>query len=257
MILYSAPSSYYSMIARFALLECGTTFHIRRMDIHLAKEQLSAWYLAINPSMTIPSLTEDGESWIDSRAILEKSASIAGNQWSDANPSLAPKIQGIVDAHYAISIERLTFGKAMIRFKPLHILFPRMLNRIIQKLEQSLPSSENPQAIERKIALNQTRLAYFTEGNLNQKLVEERATVSHYLSLLSVTPDQLLFGAQLSSADIVTAILCARLQMIGEFDLVKAAPDLLGWFTRMQARPSFKNADIWTRFQPWRILLRY
>jgi glutathione S-transferase len=40
MILYSSPSSYYSMIARLALLECGAAFDIRRMDIHIAKEQL-------------------------------------------------------------------------------------------------------------------------------------------------------------------------------------------------------------------------
>ena len=257
MILYSSPSSYYSMIARLALLECGATFNIRRMDIHIAKEQLSSWYLAINPAMTVPALTEENQSWIDSRTILEKATLIAGNQWYDADPSLAPHIQEIVDAHYAISIERLTFGKAMTRFKPLHILFPRMLKRIIQKLEASLPSSANPQATERKMALNQERIAYFTEGCLNQKLADERDTVRHYLNLLSISPDALLFGSKPSSADVVTAILCARLQMIGEFDLVKAFPALPGWFERMQARPSFKNADIWTRFQPWRILLRY
>lgn len=257
MILYSSPSSYYSMIARLALLECCTTFNIRRMDIHIAKEQLSPWYLAINPAMTVPALTDQKQSWTDSRTILEKAALIADNHWYDADPILAPQINEIVDAHYAISIERLTFGKAMTRFKPLHILFPRLLKRIIHNLEISLPTSTNPQATQRKIALNQERLTYFTEGDLNQKLAAERETVSQYFSLLSVSPDELLFGNKPSSADIVTAILCARLIMIGEFDLVKAFPALPAWFERMQARPSFKDADIWTRFQPWRILLRY
>lgn len=135
MILYSAPSSYYSMIARLALLECGATFNTRRMDIHLAKEQLSPWYLAINPAMTVPALIDENQSWTDSRAILEKSALIAGNQWYDADPSLAPHIQEIVDAHYAISIERLTFAKAMTRFKPLHILFPACLSELLITLK--------------------------------------------------------------------------------------------------------------------------
>ena len=59
MILYNAPSSYYSMIARYALFEAGLSFENRRMDIHLAKEQLSPWYRAINPKMTVPSLVKD------------------------------------------------------------------------------------------------------------------------------------------------------------------------------------------------------
>jgi len=257
MILYSSPPSYYSMIARLALQECGAKFNIRRMDIHIAKEQLSSWYLTINPAMTVPALTDNGHSWTDSRAILEKAASLASNQWCDADPGFATQIKEIVDAHYALSIEHLTFGKAMTRLPPLRIIFPRMLRRIIQKLEASLPSSTNPQATQRKIALNQERLAYFTEGDLYQKLIIERENISHYLSLLPIPSDGFLFGSIPGSSDIVTTILCARLQMIGEFDLVKPLPALSSWFERMQARPTFKRADIWTRFQPWRILLRY
>lgn len=257
MILYSAPSSYYSMIARLALLECGASFDIRRMDIHFAKDQLSSWYLAINPAMTVPALTDGDQAWTDSRTILEKAASIAGNQWYDADPELAPAIKHILDAHYSISIERLTFGKAMTRIWPLRVIFPRMLQRIIKKLEASKSTSANPEATQRKIILNQERIAYFTEGDLKQKLIGERDQVSHYLNQLSVPSNGLLFGSNPSSADIVTAILCARLQMIGELPLLESIPTLPGWFARISARPSFKQADIWTHFQPWRILLQY
>lgn len=257
MILYSSPPSYYSMIGRLALHECGAPFAIRRMDIHIAKEQLAPWYLAINPAMTVPTLTDDSQSWTDSRAILDKAASIAGDQWVDADPSLTPKIKHIVDAHYAISIEHLTFAKAMTKFKLLHSLFPRMLSRIVKKLEDELPTSSNPEAVQRKINLNNDRIAYFTKGDLNQKLIAERERISEYLRQLPFSSDEFLFGDKPSSADIVTTILCARLKMIGEFDLAKEFPELPSWFERMQTRPSFKEADIWTYFQPWRIVLKY
>lgn len=257
MILYSSPSSYYSMIARLALYESGASFNIRRMDIHLAKEQLSPWYLELNPAMTVPTLTDANESWTDSRTILLRAACIAGEQWYDADRALSTHIESIVDAHYAISIEHLTFVKAMIRFKMLRILFPRLLKRIIHQLEVALPSSTNPQATQNKILLNQERLAYFTEGSLSQKLDSERASVENYLRRLPTSPTPLLFGCKPCSADIVTTILCARLNMIGEGDSVKAIPALANWYSQMQTRPAFNKADIWTRFQPWRILLRY
>src|SRR4029079_18701002 len=129
----------------------------------------SPWYLAINPAMTVPSLTTDNQTWTDSRSILDESALIADQQWCDSDSGLAPKIKSIVDAHYAISIEHLTFGKAMTRFAPLRTVFPHILRRIIRKLESSLSSSDNPQALQNKIALNQQRLAFFTEGDLSKK----------------------------------------------------------------------------------------
>lgn len=257
MILYSAPSSYYSMIARLALLESNANFTIHRMDIHLAKDQLSPWYLAINPAMTVPALTDNQQKWTDSRTILNHAASLAGDKWYDADKGLVPHIETIVDAHYKLSIERLTFTKAMSRFRPLKILFPRMLHNIIRKLEKELPTSTDPLATEQKIKLNQTRLAYFTEGNLADKLIEQREAIHQYLEKLPTPSNALLFGDKISSADIVTAILFGRLQMINEDDLISSSPSLFDWFNRIQTRNAFKQADIWTHFQPWRIIFKY
>jgi glutathione S-transferase len=39
--LYHAPSSYYSMVARLALLEADVSFESQRMDIHPRKDQLT------------------------------------------------------------------------------------------------------------------------------------------------------------------------------------------------------------------------
>ena len=86
----------------------------------------------------------------------------------------------------------------------------------------------------------------------------ERKRVSTYLNQLP-NPSHFLFGDKPSSADIVTAVLFGRLKMIGEYSLVTNdanGASLDQWFSRMQQQVAFQQADIWLRFQWWRILLR-
>ena len=254
MILYSASSSYYSMIGRYALLEAGLPFELRRMDIHLAKEQLSSWYMKINPAMTVPALVDKDQIWADSQDILKFAATQAGDQWMDSDADKTARIEQLVRDHYSITIERLTFGKALSSIAPLRFIALRMIRNAIHSLEAQLPTSSDKTALEAKINLNQQRLAYFTEGNLADKLEVERNNVRSFLEKLP-SPETFLFGDKISSVDIVTVVLFGRLKMIGEYQLVQSS-ELIDWFKRMQLRPAYKKADIWTYFQPWRIALK-
>lgn len=253
MILYNASSSYFSMIARYALLEAGVVFENRLMDIHIAKEQLSPWYLAINPAMTVPSLTDGLQSWLDSRAILAYAATAAADNWLDADAALRPCIREIVQAHYLISVERFTFGKALVSIPPLRLIVPMMLRNIIKKLETDLTTSSNPIATQAKIDINSKRLAYFTTGNRLDKLDIERDKIKDFLSTLP-SPGLFLLGEKPSAADILLVVLLGRLKMIGEYSLVPQKSELARWFLHMQTRQAYKEADIWTNFNPFRIL---
>jgi len=255
MILYHASSSYYSMIARLALLSAKIPSTYRRMDIHLAKEQLSDWYLKINPHMTVPALVDGTQTLTDSRDILKYAAQLAGEQWMDSDSAVTQSIENIVAGHYAIPIEKLTFGKALFSIPPLRLIVPKMLRGIIHKLEAELAGSPDPVALTKKININRERLAYFTEGKLVDKLEIERAHIRKFLKILPAS-SAMLFGENTSSADVVTAVLLGRLKMVGEYGLVDLDSPLDQWFTRVQATPSFKQADLWLRFQPWRIVLK-
>jgi len=68
-----------------------------------------------------------------------------------------------------------------------------------------------------------------------------------------VSPDQWLFGARISRADVVLAVLIARLVMVEEWALVQR-DDLRQWWIRYQRRPAFAAAEIWTRFRRGRFL---
>lgn len=254
MILYNASSSYYSMIARYALYEADLPFENRRMDIHVSKEQLSAWYMAINPKMTVPSLVNGKDILIDSQDILKYVATTQGSQWLDSEEDAGLQVQQIIYAHYNLTIERLTFGKALISIAPLRFIVSRTLTKIIKKLEEELATSTNKEALRAKIALNTQRLTFFNKGDLEDKLEFERKSIQLFLDKLP-SPKEFLVGNKLSSADIVTVVLFGRLKMIHEYDLVQS-PELIAWFKRMQARPAYKKADIWTYFQPWRILFK-
>lgn len=254
MILYNAPSSYYSMIGRYALCEAEIPFENKRMDIHFSKDQLTSWYMALNPQMTVPILVDNTTVLTSSQDILTYAAQQAGHQWMDSNEELSLTIQQLVHAHYNITIERLTFSKALCNTPWLGFIVRHMLRRCIKKLEAELTTTTNKTALEAKIELNQQRLRFFTEGNLKQKLALEKNSVLDYLAKLP-QPQQFLFGDKISSVDIVTVVLIARLQMIGEYDLIKS-PELITWFEHMQQRANYKKADIWTGFQPWRLILK-
>jgi hypothetical protein len=130
-----------------------------------------------------------------------------------------------------------------------------MLRGVIHKLEAELSSSPDPLALTKKININRERLAYFTEGNLADKVQIERIHIRNFVNSLPAS-SAMLFGAQTSSADVVTAVLLGRLKMIGEYGLVDHGSPLDQYFARMQANNAFKQADIWMRFQPWRIVLK-
>lgn len=255
MLLYNAPSSYYSMVARLALLEANVSFENRRMDIHVAKEQLSSWYRALNPNMTVPTLVDGKNVFTDSRDILRFARTKAGDTWADAESVHQPNIAKIVDAFYEIPIEDLTFGKAMIKFPLLRFVFPKILGGIVKKLRAELSACPDPDAVLAKIALNEKRIAYFTQGCLLDKLNAERHRISDFLRTLP-DPSPNLFGDKTSSADVVCCVLLGRLKMAGEYGLMKSFPSLDAWFSRVEGTDNFLKADIWTKFRLSRVLLR-
>jgi len=248
--LFHAAPSYYSMVARLALAEARVSTVSRLLDIHFAKQQLSPAYRQLNPHMTVPTLRGPDLLLTDSSEILAFAARQAGEQWADADPSRQSGIAEAVQGHYRVSIETLTFSKLLSSrpwFKPAVV---KVLSGVVRRLErQAQHCPEQAEVLRAKAAQNRERLAIFTQAPIHQVLSDQRQQVAAYLaSLPPVVAGGWLFGRQLSSADVVLAVLCARLEMAGELALL-SRPDLQGWWQRMQQRPAFAEADVWTRFQ--------
>ena len=48
--------SYYSQVVRLVLEEEGVTYRSREFDIHTEQEQMTEWYIKINPNAVVPTL---------------------------------------------------------------------------------------------------------------------------------------------------------------------------------------------------------
>jgi len=248
--LFHAAPSYYSMVARLAMAEAGVESTSRLLDIHLAKQQLSDAYRQLNPHMTVPTLRGPGLLLTDSAEILAFCARQAGDAWLDADASLAPAIGQVVADHYAISIETLTFSKLLVA-KPLLLpVVKRVLGGLSRSLEaRAAQAADGGGSLRAKAQQDRQRLATFSEAPLARTLAAMREQVQGYLrGLPAPAAGAGLFGDCLSSADIVVAVLLARLSMAGELPLLERE-DLRQWWHHFQARPGFQAADIWTRFQ--------
>lgn len=248
--LFHAAPSYYSMVARLALAEAQIPYTSRLLDIHLAKQQFNPIYRTLNPHMTVPTLRGPGLLLSDSADILRYAAEHAAVPWADADPQLQSRIQAAVDGHYAISIENLTFSKLLASKPWLKPLISTVLSGLVQKLEhQQGESPAETEALRAKAEQDRQRLATFTGAPASETLAAMRAQVSTYLDgLPAPQPSGWLLGDRISRADVVVAVLCARLAMAGELELLHR-PDLQQWWQRIQQRPAFVAADIWTRFQ--------
>jgi glutathione S-transferase len=247
--LFHAAPSYYSMVARLALAEAQVPYTSCLLDIHLAKQQFGAAYRQLNPHMTVPTLRGPDLLLTDSADILRYAAQQAGPAWADAEPPLQAAIQKAVDGHYAISIETLTFSKLLASKPWLQPLLTRVLSGLVQRLEQqAADSAADAAALRAKAAQNRQRLTTLTATPASQTLAAMRQQVSAYLnSLPAPQPSGWLFGERISRADVVLAVLCGRLAMAGELELLQRR-DLQHWWQRIQQRPAFAAADIWTRF---------
>lgn len=248
--LFHAAPSYYSMVARLALAEAGVHYRSHLIDIHLAKQQLSDAYRRLNPQMTVPTLRGEGLLLTDSREILQWAADRAAHTWMDAQPALLGPIEAVVAGHYAISIEDLTFGKALLTNPLLARLVPRVLAGLAKGLERrAAGAADGGSSLRAKAQQNRQRLAYFSQGSQAEKLDRVRQQVRDFCHALPpADPGQGLFGSSLSRADVVVAVLLARLEMIGETALQERA-DLSRWWAWLQQRPGFQRADVWTRFR--------
>ena len=275
--LYHAASSYYSMVARYSLALSGIDYQSHLLDIHKKREQLQDWYVAINPAMTVPTLVTDDKTYTSSTAIvqfaieqrpqcwIESTASSPTNTTSTTSTTVRRDISALVDSHDAFAVERLTFNALMKKLPPLRWLFPKMLQKICDGLAQEIEQGRsnaadvsaaiNIEALQAKLALNQSRLAYFTGEPLGVRQERQIALAQTFVRGFGQAPrGPWLFGDQPSHADVVFIVFLARLRMVGLLEPVQVPEAFVDWLEQKTQTQAFKNADVWVKLQPLRLM---
>jgi ganglioside-induced differentiation-associated protein 1 len=125
--LYHALSSYYSMIARLALIEGGIAYESVVIDIHLKMVQQQPDYVRLNRNMTVLTLVLPD-------CILDQSRDIAEYALGVSEATLDGATKAWLDLHYDYPVEQLTFGGLLARNPMARIVIPKRLEAVRRRL---------------------------------------------------------------------------------------------------------------------------
>jgi tetrachloro-p-hydroquinone reductive dehalogenase len=249
--LYHAPSSYYSMIARFALAENGVAYRPVFVDIHRRLDQLAPDYVRLNPGMTTPTLVAPGRVLTESRDIAEFAYGFGPGETD-------PETRAWLDLHYAFPIEELTFGRLLARNGLARLIVPRRLAAARRRsVALAAAHPDLAKLYERRADVYASRLLGF-DPHLIAALAERRsqeaiALIDRLDAALSDGRETLV-GSRFGLADVVWAVFLARMELSGLGAEIPKRPAVARYWSASRARPGFALADIWTRLKFERLL---
>jgi ganglioside-induced differentiation-associated protein 1 len=249
--LYHAPSSYYSMIARLALVEAGEPFVSVPMDIHRKKEQLEPAYARKNPNLTVPTFELDGTVLTESRDILFHALAPKGHPADDS-------VRAWVDRHYGFPIEDLTIGW-LLKWNPLaRAAVPRQLAAVEQKLralaDEHADLAEHYRARAEVFA---ARVRTFDAKEVAALFADrEKTALGHLDALEAALADgrPTLVPPAYGAADVVWTAFLARLRFIRRGAEIARRPSLARYAESMFSRSSTKTADLWLSINPLKLV---
>jgi glutathione S-transferase len=249
--LHHTASSYYSMIARLALVERGIPFTSVRVDIHRKKQQLAPDYARLNPNLTVPTLELDGR-------VLSQSRDILLFAFGADHAPLDGATQGWLDRHYAFPVDELTFGW-LLSWNPLaRPLVLKSLRATEARLrELAIEHPDLADVYERRAEVFAERVATFDPQGVVAMFGERQRAAWELLDALDEALGdgrETLVPGGYGPADVVSTVFLARMGFV-RFDAEIARRAHLARYTRaVKARPSFREADVWDRLSALKLL---
>jgi glutathione S-transferase len=226
--LYNTSVSTCSQKVRLALAEKGLAFVDRQVSLK-DNEQLSDWYLALNPNGVVPTLVHDGKPVIDSSVI---------NEYLDEvfpQTPLSPS-----DAHERA---RMRAWRQYIDEVPTHaIRIPSFNAFIVPQWGKDKRWTETRLAKSplRKSQYRRLGPAGYPKEDVDDALEKLRQSVERIDA--SLKDGAWLAGAQFTLADIGMIPNIVRLSDLRLEHLWRDFPRVAQWFERVQQRPSFDKA---------------
>lgn len=249
--LHHTPSSYYSAIARLALVERGVPFESVSVDIHRRMQQLAPDYARLNPNLTVPTLEASGRVLSQSRDILLFAFDTTEAALDDATRSW-------LDRHYAFPVDELTFGW-LLSWNPLaRSAVGRSLSATEKRLRRLADEhADLADVYRRRAEVFAERVKTFDPEGVVAMFGERKRAA---FELLDALDDALADGRETlvsgghGPADVVWTVFLARMGFV-RFDAEIAKRGHLARYAKaVKARPSFREADVWDRLSPLKLL---
>jgi glutathione S-transferase len=226
--LYNTSVSTCSQKVRLALAEKDLEFTDRQVSLR-NNEQLSDWYLKLNPNGVVPTLVHDGRAVIDSSVINEYL------EESFPEVPLLPREPWLR--------ARAREWRQYIDEVPTHAIRIPSFNAFIVPQwgkDRTWAATRQEKAPLRKSLYKRLGPDGYPKEDLDDAMEKLRQTVERMDASLKEGP--WLAGGQFTLADISMTPNMVRLYDLGRTDLWKDLPQVVDWFERVQRRPSFARA---------------
>lgn len=255
-VLYHAAPSFFSQIARLALVEKGIEFTGREVDILMRMDHISPEYVKIHPDMTVPALVCGGTIVPGSDQIL--------SYLEQHHPQ--PTLMGLqsdeiveterwLELFYSFPIEELTFSSFFQRLPLMKMAFKWKIGSVIRRLEQLSERNPDHKAdFLRKADHMRSRKAILLASETYMKSITKLEEVLKAIDENLDSGGPWISGSRYSYADVFATCFLARVAMVGKAEAFLGRPNLELYWNRVKDRPSFEAANIWDRFQPKQFL---
>jgi glutathione S-transferase len=227
--LYHHKMSTCSQKVRLTLAEKGLGFEERLVALE-RDEQISDWYLKVNPNGVVPTLDHDGGIVVDSSVINEYLEDVF------PEPPLRPRA--------ALLCARMRAWRQFIDEVPTHAIRYPTFNAVIARNYAGMSQDEFERLADRRpirkhLFLKMGRSG-FSQREIDNSLEQLRRTL---LRMDRSLHDGLwLAGEMFTLADISVTPTIVRMEDLGLDHLWCDLPAISRWYEKVQSRPSFPAA---------------
>ena len=227
--LYTYPQSTCSQKVRLALAEKALPHESRHVALDRG-EQVSDWYLAINPNAVAPTLVHDGTPILDSSVITEYLEDVF------PTPPLRPAEPK--------ALAHMRAWRAFIDEVPTPAIRPPSFNAFIVQGFAHMDEDAFAHAAERR-PLRKHFYQRMTRHGFDAQAIREaeeklRLTLERMDRALANGP--WVCGEMFTLADISLTPTLVRMEDLGMAAMWDDLPRVADWYARIQARPSFATA---------------
>lgn len=227
--LYHHKMSTCSQKVRLALAEKGLSFEGRLIALE-QDEQLSDWYLRINPNGVVPTLEHDGNLIVDSTVITEYLEDVfPETPLRPRDPVLCATMRAwrqFIDEVPTHAIRYPTFNAVIARN------YAAMSEEAFYRLSDRRP-------LRKHLFLKMGRNG-FSQQEIDNALEQLSRTLLRMDKSLQKSP--WLAGDMFTLADISVTPTLVRLEDLGLAGMWSELPRIADWYGRIQQRPSFAAA---------------
>ncbi len=227
--LYHHKMSTCSQKVRLALAEKALAFEEHLIALE-KDEQLSEWYLRINPNGVVPTLEHDGNLVVDSTVITE--------YLEDVFPEtpLRPRDP--------VRCATMRAWRQFIDEVPTHAIRYPTFNAVIARHYAGMSEEEfyrlsDRRPLRKHLFLKMGRSG-FRQQEIDNAMEQLRRTLMRMDKALQHGP--WLAGEMYTLADISITPTIVRLEDLGMAGMWSALPRIADWYGRIQARPAFPVA---------------